>query len=178
MAVAPMRGCPPQSPPELRVAAAPIPSDDPVDAIMAVMARAFDPRHGEAWNRRQVSDALVLGTCHYALINGAGIISQQLDGAAAGFFLSRAVLDEEELLLIAVDPACRGKGLGAALLERFVADAQARGSRRLFLEMRRGNPAGALYERRGFRAVGMRPAYYRGQDGTRIDALSLARELD
>ncbi len=160
------------------MAAAPSLPADPVDAIMAVMACAFDPRHGEAWNRRQVSDALVLGTCHFALIDAAGTIAQHVEGATAGFFLSRAVLDEEELLLIAVDPAVRGKGLGAALLERFIGDARARGSRRLFLEMRRGNPAAALYEKRGFRAVGMRPAYYRGQDGTRIDALSFAAELD
>ena len=176
-----MRGCPQRhwpAPPEPGLAAAPSLPADPVDAIMAVMARAFDPRHGEAWNRRQVSDALLLGTCHCALIDPAGVMAQLGEGEAAGFFLARAVLDEEELLLIAVDPALRGKGLGAALLDRFIGDARARGSRRLFLEMRRGNPAAALYEQRGFRAVGMRPAYYRGQDGTRIDALSFALELD
>lgn len=145
---------------------------------MAVMIRAFDPRHGEAWNRRQVSDALVLGTCHWSLIDAEGAITLHLNAAAAGFTMSRAVLDEEELLLIAVDPALRGKGLGAALLDRFIDDAKARGSRRLFLEMRRGNPAAALYEARGFRAVGVRPGYYRGQDGARIDALSFAVELD
>lgn len=145
---------------------------------MAVMTRAFDPRHGEAWNRRQVSDALILGTCHWSLVDREGTVAQQCDGAAAGFTLSRAILGEEELLLIAVDPDMRGKGFGAALLDGFIADARARGSRRLFLEMRRGNPAGALYEARGFRAVGMRPGYYRAQDGTRIDALSFAVELD
>jgi len=160
------------------VAAAPSRPVDPVDAIMAVMIRAFDPRHGEAWNRRQVSDALLLGTCHWSLIDPAGNIAQHPEGSAAGFTLSRAVLDEEELLLIAVDPALRGKGLGAALLDRFIDEARARGSRRLFLEMRRGNPATALYEARGFRAVGVRPAYYRGQDGARIDALSFAVGLD
>lgn len=145
---------------------------------MAVMIRAFDPRHGEAWSRREVSDALVLGTCHWSLIDAAGRIAQHPEGEAAGFTMSRAVLDEEELLLIAVDPARRGNGLGAALLDRFIDDAKARGSRRLFLEMRRGNPAAALYEARGFRAVGVRPRYYRGQDGARIDALSFAVDLD
>lgn len=160
------------------MAAAPSFPTDPVDGIMAVMSRAFDPRHGEAWNRRQVSDALLLGTCHCTLIDAAGVIGPHGEDEAAGFTLTRAVLDEEELLLIAVDPALRGKGLGAALLEQFIGDARARGSRRLFLEMRRGNPAAALYEAYGFRAVGVRPAYYRGQDGTRIDALSFAVELD
>ncbi|HUQ13789.1 MAG TPA: hypothetical protein VM055_05885, partial [Novosphingobium sp.] len=52
-------------------AAAPFPPD-PIDAIMAIMARAFDPRWGEAWSRRQVSDALLLGTCRYALVDAQG----------------------------------------------------------------------------------------------------------
>ncbi|MEO0057507.1 MAG: hypothetical protein RIT17_960, partial [Pseudomonadota bacterium] len=29
-----------------------------IDRIMAVMEAAFDPAYGEAWNRRQVADAL------------------------------------------------------------------------------------------------------------------------
>ena len=158
-------------------AAAPYPPD-PVDAIMAIMARAFDPRWGEAWSRRQVSDALLLGTSRCALIDADGNPADEATRFAAGFFLSRGVLDEEELLLLAVDPAERGKGLGAKLLARFVAEARARGARRLFLEMRRGNPAAALYQAHGFRAVGVRPAYYRGADGTRVDALSFECVLD
>jgi ribosomal-protein-alanine N-acetyltransferase len=160
------------------MAAAALFPPDPVDAIMAIMARAFDPRWGEAWNRRQVSDALLLGTCRYALIDPDGHHADEAIAFAAGFFLSRGVLDEEELLLLAVDPTERGKGLGAALLERFVSEARARGARRLFLEMRRGNPAAALYEAHGFRAVGVRPAYYRGDDGTRVDAISFECRLD
>ena len=31
-----------------------------VDQIMAIMEAAFDPQWGEAWNRRQVEDALLL----------------------------------------------------------------------------------------------------------------------
>ncbi|MET0181053.1 MAG: GNAT family N-acetyltransferase [Novosphingobium sp.] len=151
---------------------------DPLDAIMAVMDRAFDPRFGEAWNRRQVADALLLGGCDHAVIGADGRFGPLCPDDAAGFFLSRAVLDEEELLLLAVDPAFRGRGLGARLLERFVAAAAARGARRLFLEMRRGNPADALYEAHGFRAIGVRPGYYRASDGTRIDALSFERSLD
>lgn len=39
-----------------------------VDRIMAVMDAAFDPAYGEAWNRRQITDALVLPSTH-ALID-------------------------------------------------------------------------------------------------------------
>lgn len=159
------------------MAAAPAYPDDPVDAIMAVMERAFDPEFGEAWNRRQVSDALLLGTCNYVLIGSDGRIGPDLEGAAAGFYLARRVLDEEELLLFAVDPAMRGRGLGNALLRHFVASAEERGAARVFLEMRRGNPAEHLYTRHGFRSVGLRPAYYRGRGGARLDAVSFERSF-
>ena len=73
-------------------------SDD-IDRIMAIMAIAFDPAYGEAWTRRQLEDSLVLGNCHYGLINAAG--DQPASGeAAAGFFLSRRGVEEEELLLL------------------------------------------------------------------------------
>lgn len=145
---------------------------DPVDAIMRVMAQAFEPQYGEAWNRRQVSDALLLGNCHFGLIGGDGEDCADAPGEAVGFYLSRAILDEEELLLFAISPAYRRKGLGHRLLERMIVDARSRGIVRVFLEMRRGNPAEILYCGHGFRQVGIRPQYYRGNDGTRIDAIS------
>ena len=164
------------------MAALPLWPDEPVDAIMRVMARAFDPQFGEAWNRRQVSDAVVLGTCRYGLIAADGRISEsnggELGGAnTAGFFLARQVLDDEELLLFAIDRACRRRGLGGQLLDHFCATAAARGIRRIFLEMRAGNPAARLYESRGFQQVGKRPAYYRGTDGAQHDALTFQRIL-
>lgn len=139
---------------------------------MAVMERAFEPRFGEAWNQRQVSDALLLGNCHYSLIAPDGSDSSESVEPAAGFYLSRTVIDEEELLLFAIDPAHRRKGLGHILLQRMIESARTRGVARIFLEMRRGNPAGILYTAHGFRHVGVRPKYYRTSDGERLDALS------
>jgi len=154
------------------MAARPWPDADPVDAIMDVMTHAFDPAFGEAWSRRQVSDALVLGTCRHRLIAPDGSLGEHLTGEVAGFYLARTVLDEEELLLFAVAPQFRGRGLGARLLEDFLASARQDGVRRVFLEMRRGNSAAGLYETYGFRSTGQRPAYYRGSDGRRHDAIS------
>ena len=151
---------------------------DPVDAIMGVMARAFEPQYGEAWNRRQVTDALLLSNCHFGLIGGDGGDCANAPAEAAGFYLSRAILDEEELLLFAISPEHRRKGLGHTLLERMVADARRRGIVRVFLEMRRGNPAEVLYCGHGFRQVGIRAQYYRASDGTRIDAISQELRLD
>lgn len=60
---------------------------------------------------------------------------------------------EEELKSMRTDPAARGRGVGRALLEHAVADARARGVRRLMLEtgsMPFFAPARTLYERAGF----------------------------
>ncbi len=148
---------------------------DPVDRIMEVMEVAFDPAFGEAWNRRQVSDALVMGGCGYLLAGEHGALTE--GGAAAGFLLSRQAADEEELLLIAVRPEFRRRGIAGELLERFIAEAKIRGIIRLFLEMREGNPAAELYRRHGFEPVGRRPNYYNRGSITGIDAITFAKPI-
>lgn len=152
------------------------PPEDDVDAIMRIMQAAFDPLYGEAWTRSQVMDALIMGLCHYGLADSSGEVP--VDPAqACGFFLSRHSHDEEELLLIAVDPAFRGAGIGRKLLSRFAAAATERHSVRLLLEMRRDNPAVSLYRDFGFKPVGERRNYYRGADGMRRDAITFTMEL-
>jgi ribosomal-protein-alanine N-acetyltransferase len=149
---------------------------DPVDAIMEVMEQAFDPAYGEAWNRRQVGDALVMGNCEYLL--AAPDRKPPAPGKeTAGFTLSRRAADEEELLLIAVKPEYRSTGIGSCLLERLVAESRIHGVRRLFLEMREGNPAELLYRKFGFAAVGRRPKYYNRGTISGIDAITYAIEL-
>lgn len=149
-----------------------LPADD-IDRIMAVMAAAFDPAYGEAWNRRQVEDALLLANCHYLLVSEHGETPPPGE-PAAGFCLSRHVFEEEELLLFAVDPKYRRRGLGVSLLTQFAASAHARGADRLLLEMRQDNPAEHLYRQFGFIPVGRRAGYYRSSSGDRLDALTFA----
>lgn len=147
---------------------------DAVDAIMAVMEAAFDPAYGEAWTHRQVSDALTFPRTHFILLDADGQEPARPENCA-GFTLSRQIGDEEELLLIAVVPAARRRGVGHALMGRFIAEATARGSATLFLEMRDGNPAEALYLAHGFRPVGRRPNYYRSGRGGPFDAVTYSR---
>ena len=140
-----------------------------LDAVMTIMAAAFEPTYGEAWTRSQCAGILPM----------AGVtlrLAERDDGRVAGFALLRAIADEAELLLIAVDPRARQSGIGSALLEDFIALATARGARRLHLEVRDGNSAIVLYERAGFNLVGRRRDYYRGLDGHKRDALTLALE--
>jgi ribosomal-protein-alanine N-acetyltransferase len=152
---------------------------DDVDRIMAVMSSAFDPEFCEAWTRRQVEDALVLGNCHYLLAGPGGslITPDMAVNATTGFAMTRSSFEEEELLLIAVVPDARRQGIGDQLLARFAADAKQRGATRLLLEMRRGNTADALYRRHQFVPVGLRKNYYRTLGGPRVDAITFARDI-
>ena len=96
----------------------------------------------------------------------------------AGFLLGRAVAGEAELLTLAVAPEARRLGLGRKLVARFLYQAQLRGAVRAFLEVKADNAAAvALYESAGFTPAGRRRGYYQSADGTRTDALVLAREL-
>jgi [ribosomal protein S18]-alanine N-acetyltransferase len=150
---------------------------DAVDGIMTIMEAAFDPAYGEAWNRRQVGDALTVRGTHYILLDADGRNPVDISDAA-GFALSRQIYDEEELLLIAVSPWARGRGLGHALMRQFITTATARGSHRLFLEMRDGNTAAALYLANGFSAIGRRANYYRTGLGGPYDAITYSRTND
>lgn len=153
-----------------------MPPPDDIDRIMTVMEAAFAPEFGEAWNRRQVEDALLIGRCYYYLLSASG--NPPADGEpAAGFFLSRQGFDEEELLLIAVSPDHRRQGLGDKLLIELKKAAKSRGAQRLLLEMRRGNPAESLYRAHGFQPIGERANYYRTSTGERLDAITFCAEL-
>jgi ribosomal-protein-alanine N-acetyltransferase len=151
--------------------------EDDVDAIMRIMQVAFDPTYGEAWTRGQVLDALIMGQCHYGLADAQGEVPAN-PATACGFFLSRQGFDEEELLLLAVEPAYRRSGIGQKLLSRFAKGATERHSGRLLLEMRRDNPASALYLHFGFKPVGERRNYYRGADGARHDAITFSFDCE
>ncbi len=139
-----------------------------VPRIMAVMRTAFAPDFGEAWSAVQCANMLALpGTCL--------LIAE--DDDVAGFALLRRAADEVELLLIAVDPEHRRCGVGRALIEHVLKWGRANDAAALFLEVRDGNPATALYRDVAFIQVGRRPNYYRGAQGVLFDALTFRRAI-
>lgn len=82
-------------------------------------------------------------------------------GALAGYGAVMAVLDEGELLRIAVAPAFRRQGAAAMLMEQIFRTAAERKLAFMMLEVRKGNiPAVRLYEKYGFAAEGIRKNYY------------------
>lgn len=98
--------------------------------------------------------------------------------ASNGFILCRVVVDEAEILTLAVLPTARRSGLGARLTQAAADFAAQAGAERLFLEVAEDNVAArALYDRTGFIQTGRRKKYYENADGSRSDALLLIREL-
>lgn len=153
----------------IRVRLAPGESAD-LDAVMDVMASAFDPRFGEGWTRSQCAGILPLSGVMLML-------ARDEDGEVHGFSLLRTVADEAELLLLAVAPQAQRRGVGGSLLDHFIGHGRCNGIRRLHLEVRDGNSAVAMYQAFGFKAEGRRAKYYSGQDGSQHDALTMALEL-
>ncbi len=88
------------------------------------------------------------------------------------------MVDEAELLLIAVRMRYRRLGVARALLDQATQDAVSGGVTALHLEVREGNPAIGLYRDAGFIQIGTRRAYYRGRTGKVFDALTFKRLLD
>jgi ribosomal-protein-alanine N-acetyltransferase len=138
-------------------------------SIEPIMRAAFDPRYGEAWTRSQCAGVMAMP--------GVTLTIAEVDGAPAGFAVTRAIMDEAELLLLAVDPKRRRRGIGSALLRAIVADAQSRGIAKLHLEVRAGNDAAVLYRKAGFEKIGERHDYYRGANGKLFDAHTFMRVL-
>ena len=98
-----------------------------------------------------------------------------LDGdTTVGYIGSQTVLDETDMMNVAVAPSHRRMGIGAKLVTALIAALQERGSRSLTLEVRASNQnAQKLYAKLGFTQVGRRPNYYRNP---REDALILRKE--
>ena len=106
------------------------------------------------------------------LDNGLSLWLVALEGeTVAGYVGSQTVLDETDMMNIAVHPDFRRRGIAQALVESLVKQLRQRGSRCLTLEVRASNsPAIALYEKLGFQKIGRRKNYYRNP---REDALIL-----
>ena len=106
-----------------------------------------------------------------------GLLMDDADGPR-GVVVVQAAGGEAEILTVIVRPDARRRGFGRALVEAATAEAAARGAGALYLEVAVDNaPARGLYGALGFGEVGRRKGYYTRENGPRIDALILKREL-
>ena len=121
---------------------------------------------GDPWSLRSINSELTnpLSLWLVALENDRVI----------GYVGSQAVMDEADMMNLAVDEGSRRCGVGEALVKALVDELAATGVTSLSLEVRVSNEGAIrLYEKNGFIQVGRRPNYYRNP---REDAFILRKE--
>lgn len=94
-------------------------------------------------------------------------------GKIAGYLCPSLVLDEGEILDVAVVADYRGLGIGRLLVTTALRVFQERGALRVYLEVRTSNQAAiSLYQALGFRETGRRKRYYEnGEDALLMDII-------
>lgn len=121
------------------------------------------------------SDPWSVSAFEYELNNPLSLWLVAVSGEkVAGYVGSQTVIDESDMMNIAVAPAFRRQGIAKRLIDSLILGLQERGSHTLTLEVRSSNePAISLYRQLGFIQVGRRPNYYRNP---KEDALILRKE--
>ncbi len=138
---------------------------DHLDAVMAIESIAY----AHPWSRGNFADSLRSGYQAQKLVAGDTLI---------GYFVAMKGVDEVHLLNITVAPALQGQGWGALMLEALATWSRGQGAQWLWLEVRESNEgARRLYERHGYRRVGLRKGYYPAAGGQREHAIVMSRPL-
>ncbi len=97
------------------------------------------------------------------------------NGQVVGFCILQPVLDEANLLLMAIDQRQQGKGLGFKLLDASVAMLK-NNPVQIFLEVRESNIAAIkLYEKADFHQIDLRKNYYPRPGGGKEHAIIMVK---
>ena len=128
-----------------------------------------------ALEKQCFSDPWSVSAFEYELNNPLSLWLVAAEGdTVAGYVGSQTVIDESDMMNIAVRPDFRRQGIAENLIESLIIMLNTRQSKSLTLEVRVSNtPAIRLYEKMGFIQVGRRPGYYRNP---REDAYILRKE--
>ncbi len=135
--------------PPVRVRIEPMRLDD-LDAVHAIERASFAaPWPENAYRSELESNRL------------ASYLVARADDEIVGYGGMWLMVDEAHITTFAIHPAWRRQGIGERLLLAFLDLATDRHAREATLEVRLSNlPARRLYEKYGFRPVGLRPRYY------------------
>ncbi len=134
---------------------------------LGLLVELEDASFTDPWSRAQLAEALSwAGSCALLAEEGPD---------AVGYILGRVIVDEAEILSLAIASAQRRRGVGRQLLEAMLAWMAGRGAASVWLEVRRSNEAARrLYEGAHFTHAAVRRGYYRHPVE---DAIILRRQL-
>jgi len=118
-----------------------------------------------------------IGNFRDSLYSGYDCIGAWRDGRLLAYAVTMPALEEIHLLNLAVAKYAQGRGIGTALLQHLLDRAKPTRCEVIYLEVRPSNIAGLrLYEKFGFRRLGLRRNYYPSVTG-REDALFLGLNI-
>lgn len=108
----------------------------------------------------------------YFLDNASGVCLGAFDGGRlVGYLIGLLAVDELDVASVAVDPSRRREGIAVLLLREAL---KGRGLNKAILEVSVANTAAiGLYEKLGFKRVGIRKKYYEGKDDALLMTLNL-----
>ena len=122
----------------------------------------------DAWSEAGVRETMCQKT--------ADIYVAEDGETTAGYVVIYTVLDESEVARIAVSPEFRRKGAAGLLLDTVISEGALNGTVTWHLEVRESNVAArALYEKKGFRDVGIRKGFY---ENPKEDAVLMTKSLE
>ncbi len=123
-----------------------------LDTVVQIEKDAY----GHPWSRGNFTDSLDAGYQAQLLTGGSGQATTLL-----GYFVAMKGVDEVHLLNITVTPVHQRQGWARVMLDALALWSRGQGAQWLWLEVRISNVrARAIYERYGFREVGLRRNYY------------------
>ena len=139
-------------------------NDEHVSQVAQLEKRCFN----DPWSENSIAYELTNPLSYWLVAEEGGFV--------LGYVGSQSVMDEADMMNIAVHPDYRRLGIAGRLVEALVTALKDRKVRCLTLEVRASNePAKALYRALGFVQAGRRPNYYRNP---REDALILRKEWE
>jgi len=125
-----------------------------LEEVLAIEQQSFTT----PWTRSMFVSELANTRLSCLLVARAG----EPQAAVIGYLAYRVVVDEMHIVLIAVHPIWRRRGIARQLLEQAMAQARQASCCKATLEVRVSNVAAQrLYFQLGFAPVGTRPRYYR-----------------
>ncbi len=139
---------------------------DDVAQVVAIETSVFP----YPWSRGNFLDSLASGY--------EGWVMRDAKQHLLAYFVVMVALEEAHLLTIAVRQDAQGTGVGRLLMDKAVSIARGAAAEKILLEVRPSNSrALGVYQRYGFKQIGLRKAYYPAPDNGREDALVMAFQL-
>lgn len=120
-----------------------------VDAVAQLEQAIF----AQPWSRRGFLDAIQMEHTVF-------LVAEE-DGEIRGYIGMYVSIDEGEITNVAVDAGQRCRGIGETMLRQMLQEAKKRAIAKIVLEVRVSNQSAIrLYERNGFRMLGIRKGFY------------------